>query len=237
MSTHVIESHPLYGKFHAIAHDEGISHHLINHLIWEEHILDIIVKHIKDNSTFIDIGANLGCHCVGAAAKLRNKRTVHIAAFEPQPFIFGLLQKNMDASGVSHECHPLGLGSGETHIFVDMPDYEHCKNPGGFGLNLNGDDDSKTMVTIKTLDSFHYDNISVIKIDVEGLENEVLKGAYQTIQRCKPVMIVEILGGVVIESATPEQGQYIRDTIRHIESLNYSVERISFSDYLCKPIL
>lgn len=142
----------------------------------------------------------------------------------------------MNASGVSHECHQFGLGPVEKNIYVDMPDYVNCKNPGGFGLNLNGDDTSKTMVSIKTLDSFNYNNISVIKIDVEGLENEVLKGAYHTIQRCKPVMIVEILGGVVIESATPQQKQYIHDTIRHITSLDYSVERISFSDYLCKPI-
>lgn len=236
MTSQLIKNHPLYGNFHVITNDEGISHHLINNLVWEQNILDIIVKHIKDNSIFLDIGANLGCHSVGVANKLKNKYKLHVVAFEPQPFIFELLQKNMDICGISHECHQIGLGPVEMTIYSDLPNYKNCKNPGGFGLNLNDNDDSKTMISIKTLDSFQYNNVSVIKLDVEGLENEVLKGGYDTIQRCKPIMIIEILGGVNFDTAKSDQKKYINETIDHIKSLGYNVSKVSVHDYLCIPI-
>lgn len=234
MTEHIINNHRLYGKFKVLLNDEGISQHIINNHIWEENILDIIVKYTRNNSSFIDIGANIGCHCIGLKQKIPNYN-VNIIAFEPQPYIFDILKYNMELN--CDKCHYYNLGlSNETKtIYMEMPDYDTCKNPGGFGLDLDGNDTSKTSIEIVTLDSFKFENISLIKIDVEGLENQVLMGAYETIKRCKPVMIIEILGGTPIENADDHNRNYILHTIHHIETLGYSVTKISFSDYLCIP--
>ena len=234
MSQYIIDNHKLYGKFKVITNDEGISKHIINNHIWEEQILNLIVKYTKKNSSFIDIGANIGCHCIGLKKKTPNSN-INIIAFEPQPFIYDILKYNMENSCDQYKCYDKGLSNEPTTIYMEMPDYDTCKNPGGVGLNLNGNDNSNTPIEIVTLDSYKFENISLIKIDVEGLENQVLMGAYDTIKRCKPVMIVEILGGTPIENADDNNRNYILHTIHHIKTLGYSVERIAFSDYLCIP--
>ena len=94
MAVQLIDNHGFYGQFKVITHDEGISHHIINNLIWEKHILNIINMYVKENTNFIDIGANIGCHCVGIE-KLNKDKNVNIIAFEPQPFIHEILDFNI----------------------------------------------------------------------------------------------------------------------------------------------
>ena len=119
---------------------------------------------------------------------------------------------------------------------MKMPDYYTTENPGGYGLEFNTEpDDSKIQVEIITLDSLNLENVSFIKIDVEGHEPNVINGSLATIQRCKPVMIVEILGGVTLETASHEQLEYINNTKLLISSLGYDVKLIKNCDYLCIP--
>ena len=47
-------------------------------------------------------------------------------------------------------------------------------------------------VKLNKLDKFELENVSLIKIDVEGFELQVILGALSTIKRCKPIIIVEI---------------------------------------------
>ena len=47
-------------------------------------------------------------------------------------------------------------------------------------------------IKVKTIDSYNFDDVSLIKIDVEGHELSVLKGAIETVKRCKPIILVEI---------------------------------------------
>jgi hypothetical protein len=50
----------------------------------------------------------------------------------------------------------------------------------------------KRVVHVNTLDSYHFDDVDLIKIDVEGHELAVIEGAVDTILRCKPHLIIEI---------------------------------------------
>ena len=232
--------HKFYGDFRVITKDLGISQWIIKNYIWEEHILQLICKHIQPNSTIIDIGANMGTHTVGIIKHISNYKNSSIIAFEPQPFIFSILKKNVETATLNNkihtELHNCGLSDTETIVYMNMPDYSLVENPGGYGLDFNTELDlDKTEVIIKTLDSFAYNNVSFIKIDVEGHENQVLKGAINTIKNSKPIMIIEILGGVTIDAASPSQLKYINDTKDFIKSLNYTVKLIANSDYLCTP--
>ena len=234
--------HPLYGNFRTITHDTGISYWVIKGYVWEEHILAQIRKYIRPNTTIIDIGANIGTHTVGIIRHLQNSTdnsNTLIVAIEPQPFCFDILAHNVSNAANNIEVQLLNIGLSNTNnydIFMTMPDYSITENPGGIGLTFDTcADTSKTKVHIHTLDHFNFTNVSFIKLDVEGHENQVLDGASQTIQSSKPVMIVEILGGCPREIANLEQREYIDSTIRRIESMGYSVECISHSDYLCIP--
>ena len=234
--------HPFYGDFRVIKHDLGISQWIIKDYIWEQHILELICKYIKPGTTIIDIGANIGTHTVGIIKHLNkyNNKSTKIVAFEPQPFIFDILQKNISYSNKTNidcEIHSYGLSDTNKTIYMNMPDYSIVENPGGYGLDFNDIPDiNKTKVEVKTLDSFGYTNVSFIKIDVEGHENEVLTGAIHTIQNSRPVMIIEILGGVSLENATESQLIYINNTKTFISNMNYKVTLISSCDYLCIPL-
>ena len=50
----------------------------------------------------------------------------------------------------------------------------------------------KRKVEVRTLDSFGFTDVDLIKIDVEGHEYSVLEGSLLTIQRCKPILLIEI---------------------------------------------
>lgn len=231
----IVKNHPLYGNFKVIKNDKGISQHIINSLTWETHILDILSKYIKPNTIFIDIGANIGCHSIGM---LKKHNDIKVVAFEPQPFMYNLLTYNLSQFEANkYICHDCGLSDKDDVIYSTMPNYITDENPGGFGLQYNRIQTEDTIsVQIKQLDSFKYSNVSLIKIDVEGHENEVLTGSVETIKINKPIMIIEILGGTPYANGTHEQKQYITNTIKYIESLEYSVSLISYSDYLCIPI-
>jgi FkbM family methyltransferase len=234
-------AHHYYGNIRVITHDLGISQWIIKHYVWEEHLLRLILSYIKPNSTIIDIGANIGTHTIGIAKWLTEHgagAATKLVAFEPQPFIFSILEHNLKSyqSTLDVELHPNGLSDTEMTIYMTMPDYSVVKNPGGYGLEFNIiPDETKTKVDVKRLDDFHYENVSFMKIDVEGHENQVLKGAVETIQICRPVMIIEILGGVLLDNASLEQLEYIHNTVEYIKSMNYSVRLIEACDYICMP--
>jgi FkbM family methyltransferase len=133
-----------------------------------------------DHIVVLDIGANIGC--ISQALEYEGFETI---SFEPQPEVFNLLKKNM--TGI---CYNLGLGS-KTEV-AKMPKirYDDKNNVGGMSMgtaSVLGTID----VPVRTLDSFGFTNVGLMKIDVEGYEEEVLRGAVETIARCKPILYIE----------------------------------------------
>lgn len=131
----------------------------------------------------IDIGANVGSHTI-AFSKVAQR----VIAFEPQPHTYGLLRGNIALNGCTNvEAHQVALGDGgrEGLILPIDPSKEHASQ----GARFAGYGE---MVHIKPLDWFSFHPISFIKIDVEEMELEVLKGAEQTLKSQSPIVYVEI---------------------------------------------
>lgn len=128
----------------------------------------------------LDIGANIGCISMALS-----NAGYEVVAFEPQPEVFKLLEKNHNGKNINSA---LGMGSG----MVDMPKvyYSTKGNFGGLGIGMPSVYGSYK-VPMVDLDSFGFENVGFIKIDVEGFETEVLTGAIDTINRCKPIMYIE----------------------------------------------
>lgn len=157
---------------------------------------DVVVK------SCLDIGANFGC--IGQALEYHG---FNVTAWEPQPEVFACLEKNV--KGVKHNC-ALSSAAGNT----TMPKFlsESRVNYGGQSLGTRSDLGSIS-VEVRTLDSYELMNIGFIKMDVEGFEEEVLRGGAKTIIRCKPVMY--------IEDDRAERSASLRN---YIKSLGYSIE-------------
>jgi len=133
----------------------------------------------------LDIGANIGCI---SQALLKSGFRVH--AFEPQPEVSKVLTANMLAAGGEFSVHNVALGSSFGTAKMPKVHYSERNNVGGLGIGMQSRLGTYE-VPVEPLDSYGFENVGFMKIDVEGFELEVLKGAAETIARCKPVMYIE----------------------------------------------
>lgn len=142
------------------------------------------LKHCKQFRTAVDVGAHVGLWSMHLA-----KRFHRVHAFEPVASFRECFVRNIrEAPGVGTDtvdlAHcALGAESRRVHMIIDCADTggTHVGKP---AAELDG-------IQMHPMDRFLYEEVDLIKIDVEGFELEVLKGAVETIKRCRPVIIVE----------------------------------------------
>jgi FkbM family methyltransferase len=156
---------------------------------YEIDLLKYIELNYKDQNEIIDVGANIGNHSY-FFAKYLNCKKVH--AFEPIIENIDLMLKTINPFIHKIIVYPFALSNKEGEFPIYNTDYK--KNYGRFTLDSyyfqTNQEFFRKVKTFK-LDQLKLDNISMIKIDVENHENEVLEGAKETIERNKPIIFVE----------------------------------------------
>lgn len=147
-----------------------------------------LLRHlIKPGMTVVEVGANMGLHSVEMA---RACAPGPFYAFEPQPRVFQVLCANLALHDVGNAfAYPEGCGEAEGEAVVPWVDYGREGNFGGVSLLSEGDRGIK--VRIRPLDALELPSCGLLKIDVEGFEPQVLRGARETIARCRPLLYVE----------------------------------------------
>lgn len=155
---------------------------------FEIEFLEMLKEKHKNIGTFVDIGANIGNHSIYAHNFINAKE---ILCFEPDILNYEILKVNV---GKYATCYNMGLSDKETEMelvqeFIELADKRgtYMANQGGNRL-VKGEG-----VKVKTLDSFNITSCNIMKVDVEGMEPEVLTGAMETIRKYKPVIYVEAL--------------------------------------------
>jgi len=127
----------------------------------------------------VDVGAHIGHWSMNLA-----KHFGQVLAFEPVQEHRDCFRMNVDALNVTlHDC-ALGQARGSVRMNVERGNTGNSSIDASGGA-VGGD------VEMHTLDSFQLTHIDLIKIDTEGFEVQVLRGAEETIKRCRPVIIVE----------------------------------------------
>jgi FkbM family methyltransferase len=161
---------------------------------FETGTLDVMKKIIRKDDVVLDIGANLGWYSVNIA-KLLPVSKIH--AFEPVPNIFSKLRRHCALNGVDAKVvlNQVALGDAdgtiELHTFPDLPH-------GHSSISTLGKTDYVTSIAkMVTLDSFLHehsvDTVDFIKMDVEGAEMLVLKGAESLLKRENaPIWVIEL---------------------------------------------
>jgi FkbM family methyltransferase len=146
--------------------------------------VDFLRLLLRPGDLALDVGANLGAITIGMAERVGRNGVIH--AFEPQRPIYEILAVNAGRwPNIVPHCAAVGAVPGSIH--VPPRDYEGVGNFGGHAL---GGSEGETVQVI-TIDSLNLAQLRLMKVDVEGMELEVLRGAAQTIQRCKPALFVE----------------------------------------------
>jgi FkbM family methyltransferase len=126
-------------------------------------------KSLKFNHV-LDIGA-----WVGTWTMKINSFCGRVIAFEPDPLHYECLVKNVPDNV---ETHQLAVGNDSKMISLSQDDFTQAKRVLGDGT-----------IPMVTIDSLNLDDVDLIKIDVEGFEMEVLKGAENTLKNVDYLMI------------------------------------------------
>jgi FkbM family methyltransferase len=142
---------------------------------------------VHGGDVVVEVGANLGTHTV-ALARFAG-RTGALLAFEPQPMLYQILCANLALNNVTNvRAEKCGLGSRSHTLFIPPLDYAGNHNFGSLSLELV---DAGEPVQVKRLDSYGLPKCAFIKMDVEGMEQQALEGAANTIGATRPLMYVE----------------------------------------------
>jgi FkbM family methyltransferase len=205
-------------KFALFPNDNAVSSSIINGWQYEPYMFEFLVRNnIQTTSrSIIDIGGNNGSFAVDFAHLVGDSGNVY--SFEPQRIIFYQLCANVFLNGLDNVyCHNVAIGDGfDGHVRIDIPDY-HNKGDVNFGdvrVSQKGD-----LVEQRALDSYVFDDVVFIKIDVQGYEGFVIDGAKETIKKHRPYLFVEFEDHLL-----KEQGSSELELQSKIESLGYIVK-------------
>jgi FkbM family methyltransferase len=142
---------------------------------------------VKPGDMVVEVGANLGAHTV-LLARLAGASGA-VLAFEPQPILFQVLCANLVLNQITNVvAEQKGLGRKPGFAHIPVLDYGANLNFGGLSLDMVTEGER---VPVQILDSYRLHQCAFIKIDVEGMEAQVLEGAAETLHRLRPVLYVE----------------------------------------------
>ena len=176
-----------YGRMLYPARDQYVGRSLDLYGEFSEGEAELFRLLVKPGQVVVEVGANIGVHTV-LLARLAGPGGA-VLAFEPQPILFQVMCANLAMNGITTVvAEQKGLGRRPGFAHIPLLDYGADLNFGGLSLELV---DSGLKVPIQILDSYRLQNCSFIKIDVEGMEQQVLEGAADTLHRLRPAMYVE----------------------------------------------
>lgn len=179
-----------HGGFLANEHDFYLGYALIRYGECCEIEWQMLRQLVQPNTTVVEVGANIGVHTVPLAKAVG--ATGRVIAIEPQRIIHQYLCANMALNGLPNvETYHCGAGERSGVMAVPLVDYyaNQRNNFGGIALVPEGKGEP---VAIRTVDEIVGErHIQLLKVDVEGMEAEVLRGAQETIRKSRPFLYVE----------------------------------------------
>ncbi len=164
-------------------------------------------------SVFLDIGANFGYYALTLAEAFKGKCDIH--AFEPHPVTHARLVKHIQWNDMANAVHTHRLALSDTVGTARM--VERADNSGA--TRFSGSDDGFEVQTV-TLDEFamaqRLTRVDCLKIDVEGVETRVLRGGCKTLEKFKPIVLIEFW-----QHGLAQAGSTIEELASVLEELGY----------------
>ncbi|MBJ9661429.1 FkbM family methyltransferase [Burkholderia gladioli] len=147
----------------------------------------------------IDCGANIGVHTIELAREL--SETGSVVAIEAQKAIYYALCGNIAINNCFNvDARNVAVGAEDGVLKVPHVDYQKKSSFGSLELRKADshedigqapDYDRGYDVPLVRIDSLRQDHVDLVKIDVEGMEQEVIKGAIRTLESSRPVLFIE----------------------------------------------
>ncbi len=182
-----------HGDLFHFADDAVIGASLARYGEWAEQELWLMHHLLSAGDTVVDVGANVGCHTlafsrfVGVGGR--------VIAVEAQPAMFRLLSANVTLNAVPQAHCVFALADtarGATALPLNLAAPEHNYGAVSFADGQHRHRTGAALpVAVMALDDLALDHCALVKIDVEGMELEVLQGAQRLLMECAPHLYFE----------------------------------------------
>lgn len=145
----------------------------------------------------VQAGGHAGFWAMALAAKFG-----HVHTFEPERALFDCMTRNCTATNVTFYRHGLGSSCGSVS-------FKSHVSAGSWRVDQAGEH----RITLLTVDTLKLEALDALCLDIEGYEVEALAGAAETILRCRPVILCELLprSKAAIETWLDEAGYVLRE--------------------------
>tara|TARA_Y100000589_G_C27120275_1_gene616104 strand:+ start:490 stop:1233 length:744 start_codon:yes stop_codon:yes gene_type:complete len=185
---------------------------------YRDHKMEIkaMLEAIEPGDIAIDVGANKGSFSYSLALAVGEKG--RLLAFEPQVSLAQYLRQMFNELSLPQcEVYEIGISDENGNSKFYIPTEGHNPSASIVGGSHIPNNWTSQEIQTASLDSFLYDEtkkVACIKVDVEGNELNVIKGALKIIQKFRPLLVIECEQRH-LENSTVE------DTIRYITDLGY----------------
>ena len=214
---------------------DGVGSHLLNRGTDNLDSTYILAHYLRNTErpVIIDVGANIGALTVQTASMIEPIGG-YVYSFEPQRQIFYMMCGNLAMNNIDNvSAERLAVGNSTTPITVPKINYYQPGSFGSVGLTGEFDDVGQDLdfgngekVDQIVIDEYFkdIDNIKFLKVDVEGMELDVLRGSENTIKQHRPWMYIEFY----------KQADGAKELKSFIESLGYDTYVLDIN-FLCIP--
>ncbi|WP_298126307.1 FkbM family methyltransferase [Brevundimonas sp.] len=171
--------------------DEAVAHHLIARGYWEQWISEALLRLIRVGDRVVEVGANFGFHTLGMANKVGPEG--YVVAFEANPRLAPLVLKTLTFNGYQERAQVVSAAAADVPGELTM--ITSRRNAGGGALSKQADamGPEGQLITVDAvrLDDVIEGTVDLIRIDAEGAEPLILKGAHRLLSRHDVVVVLE----------------------------------------------
>ena len=200
-----------YGRMLFNQNDVYIGRSLALYGEFSEGEIEVFRQVVHEGDCVVEVGANIGTHTLFFARHVGPRGAV--VALEPQRIVFQTLCANLALNSVTNvQCRQQAAGATPGEICVPIPDYSRENNFGGLSLDGPPPRVPGELTPQVTIDSLNLPRCNLLKVDVEGMERQVLEGATRTIAAFSPILYVE-----------NDRREKAAELVRFIDELGYAM--------------
>lgn len=175
-----------YGRLASIRTDRYIGRALATYGEYSESEVALWRQLLHPDAIVADVGANIGAHTVALAQLVPHGA---VLAIEPLLFTYHILCANVALNGLTN-VRPLHAAAGAETGTLTVPALDYTMDDNFGGYPLGGEMPAGNGVPLVCLDDL-LERVDFVKVDVEGMEPQVLEGTSRLIVACHPILYVE----------------------------------------------
>ncbi|BFR50062.1 FkbM family methyltransferase [Nitratidesulfovibrio sp. HK-II] len=210
LEDHVMATPCRQGVIHHFDFDGPVGMALAIYGEWAQAELDALAPYAPAGGRVLDIGSNVGTHAVAFARMVG--ASGHVTALEPQAEVFALLRRSVAVNGLADVITPMRAGAAGRAGTARVPRIAAPEGQNLGAVRLLDEDEAPqdpahptNEVPLLTIDGLGLHlpapgspetgtRLDLIKIDAEGDEAAILRGAAATVRACRPVLHLECPG-------------------------------------------